>query len=141
MEPPATLVDWGVKSVKGDKNAGSIRQVLAMMTLYKPDLLVLEDALCRGSRRSPRIQKLCTELVTVARNSQATVRIIPRAKVRQYFFEDGVGSKHALAALLAERFPEELGHRLPPKRKPWMSEDTRLDIFEAVALALVSATR
>lgn len=140
MEPSATLVDWGVKSVKGDKNNDCLRHVLAMMTLYHPDLLVLEDVHCQGSRRSLRIQKLCQQIITVTRNSQAGVRVIPREKVRQLFFGDGRGSKHELAVLLAARFPEELGTRLPPKRKPWMSEDTRMDIFEAVALALVSAT-
>jgi hypothetical protein len=39
--------------------------------------------------------------------------------------------------IIAKRFPEELGSRLPPERKPWMSEDSRMNIFDAVALALV----
>jgi len=26
--------------------------------------------------------------------------------------------------------------RLPPKRRPWMSEDPRMDIFDAVSLAV-----
>jgi hypothetical protein len=39
------------------------------------------------------------------------------------------------------RFPEELGHRLPPKRKPWMSEDYRMGIFDAVALAFATRVR
>jgi hypothetical protein len=38
--------------------------------------------------------------------------------------------------ILAERFPEELGDRLPPKRRPWMSEDYRMGIFEVVALGV-----
>jgi hypothetical protein len=50
---------------------------------------------------------------------------------------DGRGTKHALAEIIAKRFPEELGSRLPPKRKPWMSEDSRMNIFDAVALALL----
>ncbi len=57
--------------------------------------------------------------------------------VRQVFFADGQGTKHALAEILAKRFPEELGSRLPPKRRAWMSEDSRMDIFDAVALALL----
>ena len=52
------------------------------------------------------------------------------------FFRDGPGTKHALAELLAKRFPNELGFRLPPKRRPWMSEDYRMDIFAAISLAL-----
>ena len=42
-----------------------------------------------------------------------------------------------MAEILVKRFPEELGSRLPPKRRPWMSEDSRMDIFDAVALALM----
>ena len=36
--------------------------------------------------------------------------------------------------MLAMQFPDELASRLPPKRKPWKSEDGRMDIFVAVAL-------
>ena len=41
-----------------------------------------------------------------------------------------------MAELLAKKFPDELASRLPPKRKPWKSEDSRMDIFDAVALAV-----
>jgi hypothetical protein len=45
-----------------------------------------------------------------------------------------------LATAVAQRFPDELAARLPPKRKAWASEDARMDIFEAVALAVAVAT-
>jgi hypothetical protein len=63
--------------------------------------------------------------------------LFSRQQVRRVFFADGQGTKHALAEILAKRFPEELGFRLPPKRRPWMSEDYRMDLFDAVALALM----
>jgi hypothetical protein len=47
------------------------------------------------------------------------------------------GTKQEIAELLAGKYPDELASRLPPKRKPWKSEDTRMDIFDAVALAVV----
>ena len=43
--------------------------------------------------------------------------------------------KQEIAIAIAERFPE-LAPRLPRSRKPWMSEDYRMSIFDAVALAL-----
>ncbi|MEI6076398.1 MAG: hypothetical protein WCS94_12525 [Verrucomicrobiota bacterium] len=46
------------------------------------------------------------------------------------------GTKQELAELLARRFPDELASRLPPKRKVWMNPDDRMDIFDAVALAV-----
>jgi hypothetical protein len=65
-----------------------------------------------------------------------TVKLFSREQVRRVFFANGQGTKQAPAEILAKRFPEELGSRLPPKRRPWMSEDYRMDIFDAVSLAL-----
>jgi len=39
------------------------------------------------------------------------------------------------------QFPDELASRLPPKRKLWNSEDSRMDFFDAVALAVVFRMR
>ena len=66
-----------------------------------------------------------------------TVALFSQKQIRRVFFGDTGGTKYALAEIIVERFPEELGFRLPPKRRPWMSEDSRMDIFNAVALALM----
>ena len=63
------------------------------------------------------------------------MRVLSRKQVREVFFANDEGTKQEQAELLAARFPEELGSRLPPKRKPWKSEDSRMDIFDAVAFA------
>jgi len=42
---------------------------------------------------------------------------------------DELGTKLAIAEILAKKYPEELGSRLPPKRRLWMSEDYRMDIL------------
>ena len=42
------------------------------------------------------------------------------------------GNKHTLAEIVAARFPQELGGRLPPKRRPWKSEDYRMSIFDGL---------
>lgn len=128
------LVDWGVKSISQSKNSGTLAKVTELLCLYHPALLVLEDA--ESTRRSARIRKLHTKLMTLAKQRKVKVKLLTRAKVRGAFFADGEGTKQALAALLAERYPEELKFRLPPKRRPWMSEDYRMGIFDAVALAL-----
>jgi hypothetical protein len=47
------------------------------------------------------------------------------------------GTKQEMAEKLAKDFPDELASRLPPKRKLWKSEDSRMDIFDAIALAVV----
>jgi hypothetical protein len=72
-----------------------------------------------------------------AANRKVSVALFSRDQVMKTFIVDGQGTKHALAEIIAKRFPEEVGSRLPPKRKPWMSEDSRMNIFDAVALALM----
>ena len=62
--------------------------------------------------------------------------LLTREHVRRVFFGDDQESMYARAEMLAKPFPDELDLRLPPNRRPWMSEDSRMDIFGAVALAL-----
>ena len=137
LEGHMELVDWGVKYVEGDKNAGSIKKAEEMIAHYIPQVMVLEDTLAKGSRRSARIQALTKRLIALAESRTVKVVLFSQKQVRRAFFADGRGTKHALAEIIAERFPEELGFRLPPKRRPWMSKDSRMDIFDAVALALM----
>jgi Holliday junction resolvasome RuvABC endonuclease subunit len=137
LEGEVSLVDWGVKTVKGDKNVQSLAKVKKLITHYKPGALVLEDASAKGSRRSPRIRKLCQQIIKLAEARKMIVKLFSRDQVMKTFIADGQGTKHALAEVIAKRFPEELGSRLPPKRKPWMSEQYQMGVFDAVALVLM----
>jgi Holliday junction resolvasome RuvABC endonuclease subunit len=138
FEAPGTLIDWGVKSVSGDKNAEAFAKVVDLISHYQPDSIAIEDTTLRKSRRTIRIKKLNEQIVSVAKTRGVNIALLSRQQIQQFFFVHGVGTKHALAELLAERFSEELASRLPPKRRPWMSEDYRMGIFEAVALCIVS---
>jgi hypothetical protein len=77
------------------------------------------------------------QIITLAATRKVSVALFSHEQVRRVFFADGQGTIHARAEILAKRFSEELGSRLPPKRRAWMSEDSRMDIFDAVALALM----
>jgi Holliday junction resolvasome RuvABC endonuclease subunit len=137
LEGLDTLADWGVKSVVGSKNAGSVAKVKELVSHYQPDVLALEDCSSKDSRRSPRIRRLGRSLVALARNQKIKLALFPQKQIRQTFALCGAGTKHARAEFLAQKFADEIGFRLPPKRKPWMSEDYRMDIFDAVGLAVM----
>jgi hypothetical protein len=133
IEGDETLVDWGVKSVRGDKNERCLEKAEALLLHYRPALLVLEDY---SGRRSKRIRTVSSMLADMAKRHGINVRRIHRSRVYRAFGFDEKGTKHALAEALANQFRKELEHRLPPKRRPWMSEDYRMGIFDAVALGL-----
>jgi hypothetical protein len=101
---------------------------------YQPEVLVLQDM--KDSRRSARIKALSRKIIAMASTRKVSVKLFSEEQVRRTFFANGKGTKHAVAEILAQRFPEELASRLPPKRKPWMSEHYQMDIFDAVAVGL-----
>lgn len=138
LEGPDTLLDWGAKEVTGsDKNAGCVKKVKELIVRHTPDVMALEDTASKDSRRAPRIRELTQQLAALAARHNVRLRLLPRTRVMRAFFSDGGGTKHAIAEIIAARFPDELGFRLPPKRKAWKSEDSRMGIFDAMALAIV----
>lgn len=136
LEGEAKLVDWGVKHVGGDKNEQAILKVAALMVYYLPAKLVVEDCSAEGCRRSKRIRTLIQETIKLAEQRRLTVVRLSREEVKRALSLDSPATKHSVAEFLARRFPEELASRLPPKRRAWKSEDGRMDIFDAVSLAL-----
>jgi hypothetical protein len=135
FEGPDLLVDWGERNIRGQKNAGSVEAVTRLIERYQPDVLVVEDPSSADCRRWPRVQLLIRELGVQAARTNITIRRLSRAGVRKVFGASGASTKYEIARAIASRFPE-LALRLPPERKPWMSEDARMAIFDASAFAL-----
>ena len=63
------------------------------------------------------------------------LRSYSRAQIRQFFSQTGAATKDDIAKTVAMWLPEFTPH-LPPPRKVWESEDRRMTMFDAVALAL-----
>jgi hypothetical protein len=135
------LVDWGVKHMNGDKSLQSLGKIKEFFIRYQPDVLVLEDSLAKGSRRLPRIRTLHRQIVKLAAQKKVAVKLFSREQVMDAFVPNGERTRHVLAEAIAQRFPEQLTTELPQQRKPWQSEDAKIDIFAAVALALIFLAR
>jgi Holliday junction resolvasome RuvABC endonuclease subunit len=97
LEGLDTLVDWGVRSVEGEKNSQSLAKVEELIGHYQPDVLVLEDASSKSSRRSERIQTLGKQIISLGASCKVNVAMFSREQVRQVLFADGQGTKYALA--------------------------------------------
>jgi hypothetical protein len=92
--------------------------------------------LAKDSGRRPRIKKLHREVEAFAKKRKLAVKVISGRQLRQIILGSESGTKQDMAEMLAKRFPIELWFRLPPKRRPWDSADSRMDIFDAVGLAV-----
>lgn len=136
-----TLADWGVKWVKGDKNAGSIMNIGKLIGRYQPGVIVLEDSTVKDSRRALRIRKLHQQIIVLAKKHNMNVELFTRQQVKTALFGEVKGTKYEMAEVVANRFPEELGLQLPSKRHIWEDVDSRMDVFDAVALVLMVRLR
>lgn len=136
------LMDWGVKTVRQDKNAGTLAHVEKLINRFHPTTIVVEDTGHWSSRRRGRIRALLEEVRLLAAAYGIRFKRIPRALVHASFASLGRTTKYQIAVALTDKFPE-LSPRLPKPRKPWQSEDDRMAIFDAAALAVthVEATR
>jgi hypothetical protein len=140
FEQPFHLVSWGVARVAGEKQTGAIAQFEKLLADFRPDGVVLEDAAAPGSRRRHRVQRLIDALLSHARERNLAVHSIPRSAIIDRFSSaEKRATKYSIAKQLAIHFPE-LADKLPPPRKPWQSEDQRMSIFDALALAVTYAT-
>jgi endonuclease/exonuclease/phosphatase family metal-dependent hydrolase len=121
----------------GNKNAQSVAKMKKLLNFYRPDVLVLQEVEAKGSRRYPRIKTLNRQIKRVAEKHKIKVKLVSGKQLRILLLGNPRGTKQEMAEMLAKQFQDELASRLPPKRKPWKSEDSRMDIFDAAALAVM----
>lgn len=136
FEGPESPFDWGTKEFRGaDKNAHSLNAIRELIERYRPDAIVIEDFTDDGTRRSSRIRGLYRSIVQLAQTECIDLFRYSKTQVRHCFGAAGLMTKYDIATAIARHIPA-FGHRLPPLRKTWMSEDGRQNLFDAAALGL-----
>jgi hypothetical protein len=101
---------------------------------YRPDVLVLENWNSTGARRCPRVEKLLKR-IAAKEGKRVLVQLVIKAEILAIGRLPLTSTKYGRATFLAERFPE-LEPYVPPFRKPWMAEDDRMAIFDALSFAV-----
>jgi hypothetical protein len=136
FEGPLAPRDWGVVEVRGkDKRERLLSRIDGLLSRYKPDLLVLQDTSPNGTHRPHRIRRLNETIAERAEEYGFPVLSFSRAEVREHFAYLGSVTKETIAAAIAKHIPA-FERFVPPPRKLWKSEDARMGIFDAAALAL-----
>ncbi|WP_374652278.1 hypothetical protein [Dongia sp.] len=135
FEGPLSPFDWGVKRFDRKKrNADTLKAMIGLIERYKPQAIIIEDAIAIDSRRVARIRRLYNGLIVWAEAHGIAVHRYGRSQIRQTFARFGGTTKDDIALIIAKTIPS-FEHRRPPLRQPWMSEDARMWLFDAVALA------
>lgn len=136
MQSPLAAIDWGIKGAYGaDKNALLLKRVAGLLEANQPDVVILEDPTSARLRRSARIGRLTRAIERLAEDHVVEVRRYSRETVQECFGQFGARTRYEVAVAIATRVAA-FERFLPPPRKLWMSEDARMGIFRAAALAL-----
>lgn len=130
LEGPERLIDWGVTYASGISKHSFLERLKELMNEYQPDLLVSQRYGTRHGRRNTRANAILHRLEAFADSTSIPLRTVSRAEVHSAF--RGVANKYEIAKVLVRFFPE-LETRLPRYRKPWMCEDERMNVFDALS--------
>lgn len=137
LEGNDQLIDWGVAKVWSKANRELLARVENFVSRYRPNLIVLEDM--NDTRRGTKARNQIVAIARYALARRIAVRFVSRQQVRETFRPFGL-TKVDIALAIAKMFPE-LAPRLPRYRKPWMSEDQRMNIFDATSFALTALAK
>jgi hypothetical protein len=123
--------DWRILEVRGPKkDKECLDKITAILDRSEPDVLILQDT------GPARLVALNSAVEEAAHQRSIPVFKYSRAEVYSSFASVGFLNKQALAEIIAKHIPA-FERYVPPPRKPWKSEDARMGIFDAAALALV----
>lgn len=140
FEGPQTPLDWGIVDTKGGQKNRQIKARIAkLLARYQPEALVLENIKRKQARRSDRLKRASLQLQHLADARGVDVTCYDRATIRQAFAPVGATTKVEIAEAIAMAIPA-FTHRLPPKRKIWMSESRRQLLFDAASLGMTHQT-
>lgn len=140
---PNHLLGWGVRSFRKIAAAGRVavaRKIVPVLEEFVPSVIVLKAPRFRANTKRSKLGSILDTITKEAKGHGIPVRTLNQKSVANSFAAQGASTKYEIASLLADRFPD-LAWKLPPKRKPWQSEDYRMSIFDAAALGVVYFNR
>lgn len=136
FEAPDAPFDWAVREIRGrDKSRKTLEALRQLVERYHPDVVVTDQVSPKDSRRTSRMRRLHRRIEHLAATQGIELQRFTRRDIRAVFECSGAVTKHEIAEAIAAMIPA-FAHRLPRKRKIWMSEDPRQGLFDAAALGL-----
>jgi hypothetical protein len=132
MNGTPELFDRGVSRTEGRVKDSAARRIRRLVKMWQPSFIVLEDL---APQRARRVRRFISLIKKEARRGRISFCIVDRKWISQALDSGERLTKDQQASILAQRFPV-LQWKLPAPRGPGASEDYRMGIFDAVALAL-----
>lgn len=135
FEGPFAPVDWSVVDVRDrDKNRRCLQRIESVLAEFSPAAVVLQHMARPEARRAQRVRQLNADIEALAEAQALPVFKYSRESVLRTFARHGHFTRRHIAGLIVKHIPA-FERLLPPPRKIWKSEDARMALFDATALA------
>lgn len=135
FEGATNPIDWSTVTISERNNYLSIKKIKSLIKYYQPDVLVTGDYTEHKSRRSSHILSLTESIRKFEKEESLRVKTFTSSDISNVFEPFGAFTKYDRTQVIAKFLPMFEFYK-PPKRKPWMSEDSRMAIFDAIALVI-----
>jgi hypothetical protein len=130
FENAKTIIDWGHAFVFNHDPEIFEKRITTLIEYNQ-----IETVLSYPTHRRPtQIQKNISSLKKICKKHGVKAKFLSKKNVTDIFELFGAYTKYQRAGLIVGYLPD-LSYKLPPKRKPWQSEDLRMSIFDAACLA------
>ena len=131
FENAKIIIDWGHAFVFNHDPEIFEKRITTLIEYNQ-----IETVLSYTIHRRPRqIQKNISSLKKICKKHGVQTKYLSKKNMTDTFEPLGAYTRYQRAGLIVEYLPD-LSYKLPPKRKPWQSEDLRMSIFDAAGLAL-----
>jgi len=117
------------------QNRELLQKVKEKIDFYLPEVVILEDALGSGSRKSKRVCKLIQRIEQYAQSKNISITKYSRNDIRFVFATFNAHSKYEIAKVISENV-KQLPVSLPEKRQSHKPEPYSMTIFDAIALGI-----
>ena len=138
LENPQTLLKAGIMKVRPMNNKKALHQVKDLVEIFNPKIVIIRDFDTNKPRKNKRIQELLNEISAYAKGKNIRTFQYSRQQIRDVFELHGATSKYEISKQIIKWFPALADHA-PKKRKPWLPEDSKMGIFDAMVLAITHA--
>lgn len=134
FDGPLSPVDWGISDLRGaEKKEACVRRVDKLLKVLSPDVLALRDP-AGLDRRCGRLCMLIPMIEGAAKDRGIATTRVSRREIQRTFAFLGSPTRSTIVQTIAKHIPI-FDRYVPPQRKIWQSEDRRMGLFDAVALA------
>ncbi len=131
LEGNNRLVDWGLATLYSKDDEELLVRIDTLVRQYTPTAIALEDV--TGRKKGVRNIRRLAQVRAYMEQRGIRCVLVSRADIRFALGLAEFATKHAVAERLATAF-EELACLLPPPRRPWQSEDRRMNVFDALGV-------